>query len=205
MPSVSYVPRENESFEQYSVKHVGIARSFSVRKDSCNHPEHFTDYLLYNALNDAQSGMGVTSALIRYDENGEPQSIMGYITLKVSALLQDADEGFTGKPGIEISELAVDEHFEGQGIGVALLSYAVSCFYKIKETAGVMCMLVYAEPNAVGFYKHVLDFAETRDIYEIPHENWNASCVPMYLNMIIQNSSEPCYITDDNDDDDDWP
>lgn len=202
MPSVSYEPKENESFEQYSAKHVGIARSFSVRKDSCNQPEHFTDYLLYNALNDAQSGMGVTSVLVRYDENGAPQSIMGYITLKVSALLQDADKGFTGKPAIEISELAVDKRFEGQGIGVALLSYAVSCFYKIKETAGVMCMLVYAEPNAVGFYKHVLDFAETKDIYEIPHEKWNASCVPMYLNMIIKNSSEPCYATDDDDEED---
>ena len=142
MSNVSYVPKRNEYFEQFSAAHVGIARNFSVRKDSCNNPEHFTDFLLYNALNDAKSGMGVTFVLAQHDDHDAPTRIMGYVTLKTSSLLQNTGDGYTGKPGIEISELAVDKDFGGQGIGSLLLDYVMYSCSTIQELAGVMYLLV---------------------------------------------------------------
>ena len=87
----SYEPKENEYIEQFSVSHAGIARSFFVNEESCNNPQHFTDFLIYNAINDAQSGQCKTFALVQYSEQDEPICIKGYISLKASSLIQQND------------------------------------------------------------------------------------------------------------------
>lgn len=202
MPSVSYVPKRNEYIEQFDASHVSIARSFSVRKDSCGNPEHYTKYLCENAIQDANIGMGITFALIQYDEEDRPVRLKGYVSLKAACLMHDNGESFIGEPGIEISELAVDGEFAGQGIGRALLDQAVYHCNCVREHIGVKHLLVCAEPKAVEFYRHVLKFDEVRKAFYIPRELWNINCVPMYLKLQEKTPTEPCYITDDDDEED---
>lgn len=202
MSSNSYVPARNEYFEQFQGSHQGIARIFSVNPGSCGNPAHFTEYLLYNAMSDSLTGMGVTHVLAQHDDEGNPTAILGYVTLKASSLLEKTESGYSGKPALEISELAVDQKFEHQGIGRLLLDYALLCCREIQKSAGVMYLLVYAEPQAVEFYSHVLSFEKMRNLYEIPNETWNADCVPMLLKFDMLASSEPVYPSEDDDDED---
>lgn len=197
MPKHYYDRKENEWIEPYDKKCAKIAHKFSVDEGSCENPQHFTDYLLYNALIDAQKGLSVTFVLVKHDENDEPVSIMGYVALKTSARLQKEENGFRGEPAVEISELAVSRDCKGRGIGAALLNHAVYCCKEIKKWAGVRYLLVYAEKNAENFYKHTLKFLNVNSVYEIPHETWNASCIPMYLDISNSFSSEPVYASED--------
>lgn len=202
MSSNSYVPARNEYFEQFQGSHQGIARNFSVSPDSCGNPAHFSEYLLCNAMSDSLTGMGVTHVLAQHDDEDNPTTILGYVTLKASSLLYKMESGYSGKPALEISELAVDQQFEHQGIGKLLLDYALFCCREIQKSAGVMYLLVYAEPQAVEFYRHVLSFEKMMDLYEIPNEVWNANCVPMLLKLDMLASSGPVYPSEDDDEED---
>lgn len=202
MSSNSYDPARNEYFEQFQGSHQGFARIFSVNPNSCGNPAHFKEYLLCNAMSDSLTGMGVTHVLAQHDDEGNPTAILGYVTLKTSSLLYRTESGYSGKPALEISELAVNRQFERQGIGRLLLDYALFCCREIQKSAGVMYLLVYAEPQAVEFYSRVLNFEKMGDLYEIPNEVWNANCVPMLLKFDMLASSKPVYPSEDDDEED---
>lgn len=198
MPRNSYEPQKNEYIEQFNASLAGIARSFCVRENACNNPEHFTNYLIYNAIYEGQSGLNRTFALVQYNEQNEPVCIKGFITLKASSLIQQIENSWDGKPAIEITELAVHKDFENQGIGKALYDYAIYSCREVCQYVGVMYLLVCAEPNAVGYYKNILEFQEASDYYDIPREHWNTTCVPMYKRLPTMDYTEKTFDQDDD-------
>lgn len=135
-----------------------------------------------HALTDMVSGMSVTYVMVEY-VNMEPSSILGFISLKTNSLLSEDEKGRqTGKPAIEISQFAVAAGYERQGIGSDLFKYALAIINKSRNDMGVQYLLVYSDPQAVGFYEK-MHCRKVSTLYEIPNEGWNANCIPMMIKL----------------------
>ena len=178
-------------------EHALIASNFSCDK-SCGNPDHFNEYLRYYAISDIKTGMGVTHICCGFDDSGMPVKIIGFVTIKTSSVITDDDGTFNGKPAVEISELAVDEAWVRQGFGTMLVKYALAKIAETKTNIGVRYVVVCADEQAVEFYKKV-GFDSLSSIYEIPREEWNAGCIPMYIDLSLCN--EPVYSEDDEEED----
>lgn len=159
-------------------KHSDLARAFRVNDEKCNNPEHYNDYLLYNAYVDFNKGLAVTYVIIDEDNR-----LAGYFSLKTSSLIFDnGDNSLIGDPAIELSELAISKNHCGQGLGTAIVSYIIQeIIMKIKEMIGIKYFLVCADPTAVDFYKNEkLNFVDiSNQSKDIPRESWNSNCVPL--------------------------
>ncbi|HKC25617.1 MAG TPA: GNAT family N-acetyltransferase [Thermoanaerobaculia bacterium] len=55
-------------------------------------------------------------------------------------------------PVLRVARLAVDGHVKGQGIGVALLRYALLLAHEMAGKLGCVGVVVDAKPDAVSFY-----------------------------------------------------
>lgn len=91
--------------------------------------------------------------------------LVGFFTLSNSSVLaQDAPSRIrVGQPGVIplvlIGRLAVDLRFQGQGIGLELLSWAVIMCLEVAERSGVVAIRVdAADEVAAKFWRSVAGF-----------------------------------------------
>lgn len=175
---------KKRKLELLQSKHASLLPLFKCRSNSCGNPDHFSDYLCINAFADAAIGMGTTHVVCEY-VNKQPVAICGFITLKAATLVKDNNyDCIVGDPAIEISELAVDEKYEKQGIGKDMLTFALKhCVSLHKKSIGIKYLVVCSDEKSVGFYEKGLKFRRAGDYYMIPREHWNKSCIPMYLKL----------------------
>lgn len=169
-----------------SSEYVEITRNFHVNSEHCENPEHYETYIRQDCFTDHKQGMGVTHVFIDEDESTGSRTIVGYITLRMSSLIMDSGDGYRlGYPALEIAELAVDERYEGQGIGTDMVMFAINEAVEMnKEKVGVQYVILCADPAAVGFYSSdKLKFQNIRLLQEVPREHRNSTCVPMMLKI----------------------
>ena len=165
----------NLTFEKYEAHHVGMAYAFKVNPLSCSNPEHFENYLKLSAIGDNAEGHMTTSVLVDNDGKG----IAGYLSLRSSALIIEEST----EPALEICCLAVNQEYEGNGIGSQLINMAMAIAMQVNEHfIGIRYILLAAEPKAVGFYKKN-HFFELEQYYKMPLERKNEDCVPMMLRL----------------------
>lgn len=167
--------------EKIDNNNVSFAWSFSVNLNSCNNPQHFSDYLKFNALNDFKTGMGVTYLFM--DTNNS--KIAGYVSLKASSLVcEDENNIKLGYPSIEITELAVDGGHERKHIGTDILEFVVATTEELRKSIGIQYILICADPKAVGFYLNSsFGFTKTDEFSNIPREKWNKNCIPLFAKL----------------------
>ena len=164
---------------------MGLAWDFHVSPDSCGNHTHYEDYIRLCAATDKASGLGTTHVFIKEADGKE--YLTGFITLRASSLIVECDGTLQGRPALEISELAVDERFAGQRIGRLLVELAIAMADGNNEaTAGVRYIVVCSDPQSCGFYEHCR-FSSLGALGTIPRENWNSSCVPMYMQLPAAN------------------
>lgn len=110
-------------------------------------------------------------------------SILGYLTLVTDTIevkLIEKDDGVVGYPyprypAIKIARLAVDERFEGSGIGRFLLFWAAGKVFQLSKEVGCRYITLDSKRNAVGFYeKFGFKKIKRYSSRDFP---------PMYLNM----------------------
>lgn len=123
--------------------------------------------------------MGVTHVLCEYADD-VPVKLWGYISMKATSVISEEENGHSGKPAIEISELAVDKTVSRRGVGTELIHYALATINLIRKQIGVRFVTVYADAMAVGFYEKV-GFTKLSTLYDLPTEDWNADCIPMCI------------------------
>ena len=171
-----------ERIELFSAeKHFGLAWDFHVSPISCGHHEHYEEYIKLCAATDKASGLGTTHVFIT--EKDSREYLAGFITLRASSLIMECDGILQGRPALEISELAVDERFAGQSIGRVLVEFTISMADSMNATSvGVRYVVVCSDPQSCGFYKQC-HFSELGTLGAVPRENWNNSCVPMYIQL----------------------
>ena len=126
-------------------------------------------------------GLGTTHVFIKEVDGKEYMA--GFVTLRASALVENVDGNIQGKPALEIAELAVDERFAGQHIGSVLVNFAIATADSLNSsTLGVRYVLVCSDPQSCGFYEKC-KFQMLNSFGDIPRENWNNSCVPMFMQL----------------------
>ena len=189
------IRNRRKSIERYEAKYASLAQSFYVNPERCENPEHFEEYIRYNALGDYRSGMATTHVLVEYEDD-MPLSICGYVAIKATSLITGTDT-LNGYPALEIAEFAVNKYCENQGNGRILLQYVVRLCDELREKIGIKYLLVCAEKNAEPFYRHVLPFQNAGDYYSIPREQWNEDCIPLYF-WLPEKNSEPRYVNEDD-------
>ncbi|WP_150047602.1 GNAT family N-acetyltransferase [Methylomonas rhizoryzae] len=91
----------------------------------------------------------------------EQRRIVGYYSLSAYSVATDAlaDQTRTGAyrelPFLLLGRLAVDQAFQGQGLGDALIIHAFKTTVEAAEKIGIFGMIVDAkDERAAGFYEH---------------------------------------------------
>ena len=172
-----------DSIELFNSSLSGLAWKFQVNPSSCGNHEHYENYIRLMALTDQQSGKGTTHVFVRRTETTE--EILGYITLRATSYTQIIGGKVYGNPALEIFELAVKEGVEGNHIGTELVKFALATALDLNDTTlGIQYVTLCADQQAVPFYEK-LRFGRLDEQGEIPREQWNENCVPMFLRLLI--------------------
>ena len=159
---------------------AGLAWSFHVSPDSCDNPMHYENYLRLSALAEQKDGQAVTHVMIDDDAN----CIAGFVALRATSLVSTLEDGkLSVNPALEIAELAVDQSYEGEGVGTTLVKLALAYADLIREgTAGIKFVMLCSDPKSVGFYEK-LGFSHVSDLYKVLNDGWNNHCEPMYRRL----------------------
>ena len=169
-----------------SSDYIELAEKFRVNPKHCDNPEHYRNYIWQESISDQKQGMGVTHVFVDENEETKEKKIAGYITLRSSSLIMDTGESYKlGYPALEISELAVDQNYERQNLGTDMVKFAISEALNLNEKEiGIQYVILCADPKAVGFYsKKKVGFKKLPIYQQIPRENRNKNCTPMYLKV----------------------
>lgn len=163
--------------------HYGAASRFTVNAESCDNPVHYESYIKQSAITDNKLGLGTTYIFCNSKED-DAYDIMGFVTIKASSLVKEmGQDEKMGYPALEISELAVDERYERQGIGRDMVDFIIGLAGTLNsEYLGIQYLLLCADPKSVGFYKK-LGFQKISNMEAIPRELWNQTCVPMSIKL----------------------
>lgn len=117
----------------------------------------------------------------------DEEHIVGYVTV-AAASIETAELPEGGKlppnyplPILRLGRLAVDQRYQGQGIGKLLLRYVFRLALQQKEQLGCVGILVDAKPEAIPFYQkygfQALDRSIEGEIRGYP------TPVPMFLSI----------------------
>jgi GNAT superfamily N-acetyltransferase len=152
---------------------TGMARHFTALDKavhnrtafSCGVPE-LDNYLKAQATQDQKRN--VSQPYVLTDEAG---TIYGYYTLSsgsvnLEQLSETARNGlphYPQMPVILLGRLAIEQRFQGQGIGASLLADALKRSYKVSQSIGALAVVVQAKNDqAVNFYrKHEFIISQT--------------------------------------------
>lgn len=172
-----------DNIELFNKSLAGLAWDFQVNPSSCGNHEHYESYIRLMALTDQQSGKGTTHVFIRRTE--ATAEILGYITLRATSYTRTVNGKVYGSPALEIFELAVKNGAEGCGIGTTLVKFALAQALDLNETIlGIQYVTLCADQQAVPFYEK-FQFGCLDEQGEIPREQWNEDCVPMFLKLLV--------------------
>ncbi len=108
---------------------------------------------LYALQNQERHQVGTT--YVATDET-QPDVVLGYYTLAMSELpshiLAGSPVPYRTIPVILLARLAVDQRFQGRGVGETLLSDALERSLRIAREIGCRLVILDAYPSAVGWY-----------------------------------------------------
>ena len=160
---------------------IGLAWKFQVNPSSCGNHEHYEEYIRLIAFDDRRRGKGVTYIFIRNSETSA--DLLGYITLRATSYTEIIGGKTYGNPALEIFELAVSKDAERQRIGTDLIKFALTKAVDWKsEFLGIEYITLCSDQKSVPFYEK-LGFGRVDEYGEIPREQWNTTCVPMFLKL----------------------
>ena len=119
----------------------------------CGDPEYDIFLQRYAGQNQDRLFVGTTYAAL------DGQRVVGHVTVAVGQLdRDDLPEGAHSRlpryplPVLRLARLAVDEAFQGRGLGRRLAAYAFAVALQVRVTAGCVGIVVDALPARVGFY-----------------------------------------------------
>ena len=171
----------NDEIQLFDSDNHGLAWEFQVNPLSCGNHEHYEQYIRFMALDDRRMGKGVTYVFLHKDEASA--KLLGYITLRATSYTTITEGETYGSPALEIFELAVSKDAERQGIGTDLIKFAMSKALDWKiNLLGIEYITLCSDEKAVPFYEK-FGFKRVDEYGEIPREQWNTNCIPMFLRL----------------------
>lgn len=165
-------------------ENVKMAWNFYVNEEKCKNPNHYNDYIRYQALTDQNNGLGVTYLYIDHNDETKEECIMGYISLRASSFIKDMGESKKfGYPALEIAELAVDKNYTNRSIGTDMVLDSINIANEMNEIASIKYVVLCADPTAEQFYIKLNFTKMCNSLEEVPREHGNIDCIPMYLKL----------------------
>lgn len=114
------------------------------------------DFLVRYAAKNDELGIGKTFVALDEDDG-----IAGYFTLATAQVSYvEMPDGYRGSlpkypiPALRIARLAVDERYQGKGVGKWLLSQAFTKVLQVADVTGLYFVIVDAKETSKGFYEH---------------------------------------------------
>ena len=119
----------------------------------CGDPEYDLFLQRYAGQNQDRLFVGTTYAAL------DGARVVGYVTVAVGQIDRE-DIPRQARPGLpryplpvlRLARLAVDEAFQGRGLGGRLAAYAFAVALEVRAAAGCIGVVVDALPTRVGFY-----------------------------------------------------
>jgi GNAT superfamily N-acetyltransferase len=127
------------------------------RKAFSSTEESLTRYVQQQSSQDIKRGLARVYVLVQINQ---PQTIIGYFTLSATSLrLASIPEAskipYELAPAILIGRLALNQSFQGQGLGAVLLRAAIERCLMISDDIGAYAVVVDAlHDHAAAFYQH---------------------------------------------------
>ena len=119
----------------------------------CGDPEHDLFLQRYAGQNQERLFVGTTYAAL------DGPRVVGYATVAVGQIDRDDVPGQARGglpryplPVLRLARLAIDEAFQGRGLGRRLAAYAFAVALQVRVAAGCTGVVVDAPPDRVGFY-----------------------------------------------------
>lgn len=127
-----------------------LGRDAGLRVFDCGEPA-LNEYLHRYAQRSQTSHFAVTYVARRDGRT------LGYVTLAASQITVE-ETGYANKPRyplptLTLARLAVDRHFQGDGIGTGLLRFSLLEALRMADEFGCVGVRVAAKPEAVSFYE----------------------------------------------------
>lgn len=134
-----------------------ISRSHDRKVFDCGEPA-LNDYLLRYARQNHEAGGAKTFVALRHEE---PLRIVGYYSLSITSLQYHATPevfrrglGRYDVPVFRLARLAVDKGTQGQGLGSALLGFALQrCLLASQHVAGVALLIDAKNDQVAAWYE----------------------------------------------------
>ena len=119
----------------------------------CGDAEYDVFLQRYAGQNQERLFVGTTYAAL------DGPRVVGYVTVAVGQIDRDDMPGQAQRslphypiPVLRLARLAVDEAFQGRGLGRRLAAYAFAVALQVRAAAGCVGVVVDALPGRVGFY-----------------------------------------------------
>ncbi len=119
----------------------------------CGDPEYDLFLQRYAGQNQDRLFVGTTYAALVVP------TVVGYVTVAVGQLDRDEIPSESRRdlpryplPVLRLARLAVDQAYQGRGLGRRLAAYAFAVALQVRETAGCVGVVVDALPSRVSFY-----------------------------------------------------
>jgi GNAT superfamily N-acetyltransferase len=131
--------------------HTADHSKFDPSAFDCGHAD-LNEFIKADCPGQIEKRLSVTKVALY---NG---AIVGYITLLADSITlhPDEQEGFTFKqvPALKIGRLGIEQKYQNQRIGTALMKYAVGVAFRMNDGLGVGCrfLTVDSDPKAIKFY-----------------------------------------------------
>lgn len=121
--------------------------------------ENLNDYLRKYALQNQRNGSGRTYVVV------EEERVIGFYTLASSAITAEEAPSRLKKglprhpiPAVILGRFAVDKHYQGKGLGQALLRDALLRVARVSEDIGIRALIIDAKDEAARNFYLKLNF-----------------------------------------------
>lgn len=148
---------------------------YDVSDFDCGNIESLNSYITGDAFQD-NLNRNVRAFLIIEQKSDK---IIGYYTLRSSSIKSEGEY----YPVIEIARLAIHKDYQKQGLGTAIILGLIGQkVYKISELIGIKGILVFADSDAIDFYRKRVGFVElTKNSIEVIEDNYRDDCTALIL------------------------
>ncbi len=153
-------------------KHFNIVGNFS-----CGPDNPLNNFLMSDAFEYDSKRYGNTYVLFN---EADPDEILGFYTLKTSAIQVKEDDEFNSIPVIEIARIAIAYDFQGSGIGGYVFHDKIlPKILEVSQIVAVSAIIAFVDhddENAVKFYKKIGFVKAEDEVQQQIAETFNEEC-----------------------------
>lgn len=146
--------------------------------------EGLNNYLKEKALEDQKKNEATTTLVVR--KYRSQLCLLGYYTLKNTALLFKPDHTLRGFPAIEIMYLAVQRDVQRRGIGTRILQRIIYQAFELSRTFSAITVIVLSSKKCAADFYRKNHFRELGEYLDMLYDPCREDTTSLFLNLSIE-------------------